>query len=82
VKNQEEHGMLIFFSDEKNLDQDQMVNRRNDRLLCAVPSNDSRVMHIKLPATEKGVRNDDWQGMCHASPLLSAMSSRYFCCLH
>jgi len=42
--------MLWFYSDEKNFDQDQKVNRRNDRL-CADPSEVPHVMHTKLPAT-------------------------------
>ena len=51
VKNPHEHGMLWFFSDEKNFDQDQKTNRRNDRWLCASPSEVPRVMHTKYPPT-------------------------------
>jgi len=43
--------MLWFYSDEKNFDQDQKVNRRNDRWLCADPSEVPHVMHTKFPAT-------------------------------
>ena len=51
VKNPHEQGMFWFFSDEKNFDQDQKNNRRNDRWLCADPSEVPRVMHTKFPAT-------------------------------
>lgn len=51
LKHPEEPGLLWFFSDEKNFDQDQKVNRRNDRWLCADPSGVPRVMHTKFPAT-------------------------------
>lgn len=49
VKHPEEPGLLWFFSHEKNFDQDQKVNRKNDRY-----SNSSEVphvMHTKFPAT-------------------------------
>ena len=42
LKNPEEEEVILFFSDDKNLDQDKKINRRNDRWLC----ND---MHIKFP---------------------------------
>lgn len=51
LKNPHEHGMLWFFSDEKNFVQDQKTNRQNDRWLCASPSEVPRVMHTKYPAT-------------------------------
>jgi AraC-like DNA-binding protein len=41
---------LIFFSDEKNFNQDQKVNRQNDRWLCADSANVPRVMSTKFPA--------------------------------
>lgn len=51
LKHPVEQGMLWFFSDEKNFDQDQKVNRRNDRWLCNDPSEVPTVMHTKFPAT-------------------------------
>ena len=51
LKHPAEQDILWFFSDEKNFDQDQKVNRRNDRWLCADPSEVPRVMHTKFPAT-------------------------------
>jgi len=51
LKHPEISDMLWFFSDEKNFDQDQKINRRNDRWLCADPSDVPRVMHTKFPAT-------------------------------
>ena len=51
LKHPEEQEILWFFSDEKNFDQDQKVNRRNDRWLCADPSEVPTVMHTKFPAT-------------------------------
>ena len=45
--------MLCFFSDKKNFDQDQKVNKRNKRWLD--PSEVSRVMHTKFPATVIGL---------------------------
>lgn len=51
LKHPEEAKMLKFFSDEKNFDQDQKVNRRNDRWLCKSPDEVPRVMHTKFPST-------------------------------
>lgn len=51
VKHPEKTNLLRFFSDEKNFDQDQKVNRRNDRWLCKYPDDVPRVMHTKFPAT-------------------------------
>ena len=51
IKNPAEKDVIWFFSDEKNFDQDQKVNRRNDRWLCSDPSEVPRVMHTKFPAT-------------------------------
>ena len=51
IKHPEEPKMLWFFSDEKNFDQDQKVNRRNDRWLCQDPEDVPHVMHTKFPAT-------------------------------
>ncbi|XP_014484223.1 PREDICTED: uncharacterized protein LOC106749367 [Dinoponera quadriceps] len=51
LKHPEISDMLWSFSDEKNFDQDQKINRRNDRWLCADPSDVPRVMHTKFPAT-------------------------------
>ena len=42
---------LIFFSDEKNFQQDQVVNRRNDRWLCADITEVPVVMRTKYPQT-------------------------------
>ncbi|XP_052832121.1 uncharacterized protein LOC128247010 [Octopus bimaculoides] len=54
LKNPAEKDVISFFSDEKNFDQDQKVNRRNDRWLCADPSEVPRVMRTKFPATNPG----------------------------
>ena len=43
--------MLWFYSDEKNFDQDQKINRQNDRWLCADSSDVPHVMYPKFPAT-------------------------------
>ena len=51
LKHPEVPNMLWFFSDEKNFDQDQKINRRNDRWLCSNPTEVPRVMHTKFPAT-------------------------------
>ena len=51
VKHPAEQDMLWFFSYKKNFHQDQKVNRRNDRWLCADPSKVPRVMHTKFPVT-------------------------------
>ena len=44
-------GMLRFFSDEKNFDQDQKVNRRNDRWICRSPEEVPVIMKTKFPLT-------------------------------
>jgi inhibitor of nuclear factor kappa-B kinase subunit alpha len=44
-------GLLRFFSDEKNFDQDQKINRRNDRWICRDPEDVPIVMHTKFPAS-------------------------------
>ena len=44
-------GMLRFFSDEKNFDQDQKVNRRNDRWICKSPEEVPVIMKTKFPIT-------------------------------
>ena len=41
------------FQTKKNLNQYQKLIRRNDRWLCADPSEDTRVMHTKFPAAVK-----------------------------
>ena len=51
VKHPEKDNLLKFFSDEKNFDQDQKINRRNDRWLCKDPDEVPRIMHTKFPAT-------------------------------
>lgn len=51
LKHPEEPNMLWFFSDEKNFDQDQKVNRRNDRWLCSNPTEVPTVMHTKFPSS-------------------------------
>ena len=51
LKRPEEPGMLWFFSDEKNFDQDQKVNRKNDRWLCSDPTEVPTVMHTKFPSS-------------------------------
>ena len=43
--------MLWFYSDEKNFNQDQKINRQSDRWLCANPSDVPYVMHTKFSAT-------------------------------
>ena len=40
---------LIFFSDEKNITQDQKGNKQNDRWLCEDPNNVPVVMSTKFP---------------------------------
>jgi hypothetical protein len=45
------NGQLIFFSDEKNFSQDQKINRKNNRWLCADVSEVPIVMSTKFPAT-------------------------------
>ena len=44
-------NILIFFSDEKNFQQDQVVNSRNNRWLCDDPEEVPIVMKTKFPAT-------------------------------
>lgn len=44
-------GLLRFFSDEKNFDQDQKINSRNDRWLCKTIEDVPVVMRTKYPAT-------------------------------
>ena len=51
LKHPEIPDMLWFSSDEKNFDQDKKINRRNDRWLCADPSDVPHVMHTKFSAT-------------------------------
>ena len=43
--------MLIFFSDVKNFTQDQKVNSKNNRWLCADPSDVPIIMRTKFPAS-------------------------------
>lgn len=50
LKNPKEAKPLIFFSDEKNFQHDQMVNRRNSRWLCENPDEVPIVMKTKFPA--------------------------------
>jgi hypothetical protein len=45
------NNQLIFFSDEKNFSQDQKVNRKNNRWLCADITEVPIVMATKFPAT-------------------------------
>ena len=51
VNNPEEPQMLWFFSDEKNLDQDQVSNRKNDIWLCSCSSEVPTVLHTNFLAT-------------------------------
>ena len=51
VKHSEITNMLWFYSDEKHFDQDQKINRRNDRWICGDPSDVPHVMNTKFPAT-------------------------------
>ena len=51
VKQPEIPDILWIYSDEKYFDQDQKINRRNDRWLCGDPSDVPHVMHTKFPAT-------------------------------
>ena len=44
-------NILIFFSDEKNFDQDQKINRKKNRWLCEDPSEVPVIMKTKFPAT-------------------------------
>ncbi len=51
LKNPAANGQLVFSSDEKNFSQDQKVNRKNNRWLCADISDVPIVMATKFPAT-------------------------------
>lgn len=51
LKHPQAQNQLIFFSDEKNFCQDQKVNKRNDRWLCADVEEVPVVMSTKFPAT-------------------------------
>jgi hypothetical protein len=51
LKNPAANNQLIFFSDEKNFSQDQKVNKKNNRWLCANISEVPVVMATKFPAT-------------------------------
>jgi len=51
LKHPPAEDILIFFSDEKNFNQDQKVNSRNNRWLCEDPSEVPIVMKTKFPAT-------------------------------
>ena len=51
LKHPEIPDMLWFYSDEKNFNQDQKINRQSDRWLCANPSDVPYVMHTKFSAT-------------------------------
>ena len=44
-------GVSLVFLRRKNFDQDQKVNQRNDRWLCADSTEVPTVMHTKFPAT-------------------------------
>lgn len=48
LKHPKEPGMLWFFSDTKNFDQDQKMNRRNNKQLCAVPMKVTTMMPTKF----------------------------------
>ncbi|QQP52246.1 Transposable element tcb2 transposase, partial [Caligus rogercresseyi] len=50
-KHPPDKDMLIFYSDEKNFNQDQKVNKKNNRWLCSDPSEVPIVMATKFPAT-------------------------------
>lgn len=41
--------VIQFFSDDKNFDQDNKINRRNDKCSCSYPSEVTRVMRTKFP---------------------------------
>jgi hypothetical protein len=43
-------NILIFYSDEKNFNQDQKVNSQNNRWLCQDPKEVPIIMKIKFPA--------------------------------
>lgn len=51
LKHPAKQDLIWFFSDEKNFDQDQKVNRRNDRWMCKDPSEVPRIMQNKFPAS-------------------------------
>jgi hypothetical protein len=51
LKNPAANGQLIFFSDEKNFSQNQKLNRKNNRWLCADISEVPVVMATKFPTT-------------------------------
>lgn len=49
-KNSKEKSPLIFFSDEKNFQQDQVVNKQNNRWLCKNINEVPIIMKTKFPA--------------------------------
>lgn len=49
LKNSKEKNPLIFFSDEKNFQQDQVVNKRNNRWLCMDVNEVPIIMKTKFP---------------------------------
>jgi hypothetical protein len=51
LKNFAANGQLIFFLDKKNFSQDQKVNRKNNRWLCAGICEVPVVVATKFPAT-------------------------------
>jgi DNA-binding Lrp family transcriptional regulator len=51
LKKPSSNGQLVFFSDEKNFSQDQKVNKKNNRWLCADIREVPVVMSTKFPTT-------------------------------
>lgn len=51
LKHPPAENIIIFFSDEKNFNQDQKVNSKNNRWLCDDPTEVPIVMQTKFPAT-------------------------------
>ena len=51
LKHPPAENILIFFSDEKNFNQDQKVNPKNNRWLCDDPRDVPIIMKTKFPAT-------------------------------
>lgn len=59
-------GMLWFFSDEKNIDQDQKINQRNDKCLCRDPM-DIPMITYKVFSKCDGPGSCEKIVICHAS---------------
>lgn len=59
--------MICFFSDKKNFDKHHKFNTKNDRCLCAYPSEVLTIIYTKFPATVMILRVVSNEG--HMMPL-------------